>query len=93
MKMLIILFFPLFLSACFVGEELYDCGGTGLVISGKKATLGTNNYELCEKKGVELHFSEKCNSSAFVMFFYFDTITNRIRAGYPISSGQCIKIK
>ena len=92
MKTLIILFFPLLLSACFTGEEVFDCGGKGLVISGKKATLGAYNYELCEKKGVELYFAEKCNTGTFVDGFYFDTITNRLQAG-DIFSGQCKKVK
>ena len=99
MKKLIILFFPLFLSACFAGEEFYDCGGTGLVISGKKATLGAHKYELCKKKGVELFFAEKCNKGNSGIFgtegFYFDSITGKISASFvpPNANGQCIKIK
>ena len=95
MKALIILFFPLFLSACFSGEEVFDCGGVGLVISSKTAILGSKKYEFCKKDGVQSFYAENCNTIVRTEdAFLFDTITGQLKGSQNQSAnGQCKKIK
>ena len=95
MKLVIILFFPLFLSACFVSEEAYNCGGVGLVISGKTAILGSRKYEFCKKDGVQSFYAENCKTVVRTEdAFLFDTITGQLTGSQNQSAnGQCKKLK